>query len=273
MPHVPSLLRAATVVFLVFACRQGHAADFPWPIDAPRVAWHNGREIRGEEQRELTPDAVREIRHGYLANVSYLDAQIGKLLDELDRLSLADTTIVVFWSDHGYHLGEQTLWAKTSNFELDARVPLIIVLPKSRSAGTTTESLAELMDLYPTLVELCRLPKVKGLDGVSLAPVLSSPRKSVRKAALTQHPRPAYYQGAPETMGYSVRTDRFRYTEWRDWKSGNTIARELYDHGADPDETRNVAADPRLVRDVAACASELHRFNPVVRPGWRPVLP
>jgi len=92
-----------------------------WPTEAPRIAWHNGREILGEGKnaRELTDDAVREIRHGYLANISYLDAQIGKVLNELDRLQMTDRTIVVFWSDHGFHLGEHTLWAKTSNFELD----------------------------------------------------------------------------------------------------------------------------------------------------------
>ena len=243
-----------------------------WPKDAPRVAWHNGRELRGDEQRKLTPEAVREIRHGYLANVSYLDAQIGKVLDELDRLGLSDNTLIVFWSDHGYHLGEKTLWAKTSNFDLDARVPLIIAPPNHTSAGKTSESLAELLDLYPTLVELCGLPKVAGLEGVSLAPVLNSPRRSVRTAALTQHPRPAYYQGAPETMGYSVRNERFRYTEWRDWKTGETIARELYDHRADPEETRNVAGDPKRARDAARCAEQLQKLNPDVRPGWQPVL-
>jgi iduronate 2-sulfatase len=104
-------------------------------------------------------------------------------------------------------------------------------------------------------------------------PVLSSPRKSVRAAALTQHPRPAYFQGAPATMGYSVRTDRFRYTEWRDWKSGETTARELYDHRADPAETRNVALDSSRGREIARCAQQLRRFDPIVRPGWQPVLP
>ena len=244
-----------------------------WPADAPRVAWHNGREIRGNDQRPLTSEAIREIRHGYLANITYMDAQIGKVLDELDRLELTDKTVIVFWSDHGYHLGEHTLWAKTSNFDLDARVPLIIATPKMKAAGQTTDSLAELLDLYPTLVELCGLPKMPGLEGVSLAPVLASPRKEVRTAALSQHPRPAYYKGAPETMGYSIRTGRFRYTEWRDWKSGETVARELYDHRADPDETRNVADDSTHRRDVAECATQITKFNPIVRPGWKPVLP
>ena len=173
-----------------------------WPTDAPRVAWHNGREIRGDAERPLTPEAIREIRHGYLANITFMDAQIGKVLDELDRQQLTDSTVIVFCSDHGFHLGEHTLWAKISNFKLDARVPLLIATPKMKSAGKTTDSLAELLDLYPTLVELCNLPKAPGLDGVSLVPVLASPLESVRPAALSQHPRPAYYKGAPETMGY-----------------------------------------------------------------------
>jgi len=137
-----------------------------------------------------------------------------------------------------------------------------VAQPNQKSAGKTTESLAELLDVYPTLVELCGLPKVAGLEGVSLAPVLGSPRKSVRTAALTQHPRPAYYQGSPDTMGYSVRTGRFRYTEWREWKTGQTVARELYDHGADPAETRNLATESGWERAVAECAEQLSRLNP-----------
>ncbi|MBM3860324.1 MAG: sulfatase [Verrucomicrobia bacterium] len=241
-----------------------------WPQDAPRVAWHNSREILTEKGRELTPDAVREIRHGYLANISYLDAQLGKVIDELDRLQLAQNTIIVFWSDHGFHLGEHTLWAKTSNFELDARVPMFIAAPKIKAART--DALAELLDLYPTLVELCGLPMPKGLDGVSLVPVLKNPRRSIKPAALTQHPRPAYYKGAPETMGYSLRAQNFRYIEWRDWKTGAVVARELYDHKTDGSETRNVAADPSRAADVRNVAKLLEQFRPIVRPGWKPAL-
>jgi len=242
-----------------------------WPQDAPRVAWHNSREILTEKGRELTPDAVREIRHGYLANISYLDAQLGKVIDELDRLQLAQNTIIVFWSDHGFHLGEHTLWGKTSNFELDARAPMFIAAPKIKAART--DALAELLDLYPTLAELCGLPMPKGLDGVSLVPVLKNPRRSVKPAVLTQHPRPAYYKGAPETMGYSVRSDRFRYIEWRDWKTGAVVARELYDHKTDDAETHNVAADTRRADDLHECSRLLEQFRPIVRPGWKPVIP
>jgi iduronate 2-sulfatase len=240
-----------------------------WPLDAPRLAWHDSREILTTQGRTLSPEAIREIRHGYLANISYFDAQLGKVLDELDRLQLADSTVIVFWSDHGYHLGEQSLWAKTSNFELDARVPMLIAAP-GMANGSKTDALAELLDLYPTLVEVCGLPQPPGLEGTSLVPVLKDPKATVNESALTQHPRPAYYDRdsplAPAAMGYSLRTDRFRYTEWRDWKSGATAARELYDHQSDPDETRNVAADPRYADDLKKSAALLQSYQPFVHP-------
>ncbi|MCA9057743.1 MAG: sulfatase, partial [Planctomycetaceae bacterium] len=245
-----------------------------WPVDAPRIAWHDSREILGVKARTITEANVREMRHGYLANISYLDTQIGRVLDELKRLDLAESTIVVFWSDHGYHLGEQTLWAKTSNFELDARVPLIIAVPGMAQAGERTSSLAELTDLYPTLVELCGLPAGAGLDGVSLCPVLESPESSVRSGSLTQHPRPAYYDRTPDKqpthMGYSIRSDTHRYTEWRDWQTGRTTDRELYDHLHDPRETRNLAGDPSHSAVVRQHAELLNAQQPIVRPGWDP---
>lgn len=252
-----------------------------WPQDAPRIAWHDSRELlgtkKGGKTRKVTPEAVREMRHGYLANISYMDAQVGKVIDALDRLGLADSTVIVFWSDHGYHLGEQTLFAKTSNFELDARVPLIIATPQMKMAGQKTESLAELMDLYPTLAELCGLPQPAQTQGVSLVPVLQDVSASVRQAALTQHPRPAYYDREPDKtpthMGYSLRTATHRYTEWRDWKTGETTARELYDHGSDPDETRNLAGQTDQQEMVEKWATLLNGMNPLVKPGWTPVGP
>ena len=112
------------------------------------------------------------------------------MLDELDRLKLADRTVIVFCGDHGCHLGEHTQWAKTSNFEYDARVPLMLSTPKSTNSGQRTSSLVELLDLFPTLVELCGLPRPDGLEGISLVPVLNDVSKSVKPAAFTQHPRP-----------------------------------------------------------------------------------
>jgi iduronate 2-sulfatase len=220
------------------------------PAGAPEIAFHDSREILGPRAQQRVPTSAEaaEMRHGYFANISFLDAQLGKVLDALDRSGVADRTIIVFVGDHGYHLGEHGQWAKTSNFEYDARVPFFIGAPGNANAGQRTTSLVELLDLFPTLVELARLPVPKGLDGRSLVPILKDPAQSVKQAAFTQHPRPAYYDREPDkqpkAMGVSVRTASVRYTEWRDWKSGETIGRELYDSSQQPAELRNVVDDP-----------------------------
>lgn len=216
------------------------AANASPPRGCPEIALHNGRELIGQNKAP-TDEQAAELRHGYLAGISYLDAQVGRVVNALDQLGLAENTVIVFWSDHGFHLGEHGLWCKTSNFELDARVPLVIVPPGGRrEGGAASSSLVELLDLYPTLVELCGLPQPTGLEGKSLAPVLDDPSHTVKPAAYTQHPRPAYYQGQPEAMGVSVRTPRYRYTEWRGYDNGEVLARELYDHQTDPGENENV---------------------------------
>lgn len=224
-----------------------------WPKDAPRIAWHNSREILGSKPRKLSSEAVMEIRHGYLAAISYCDAQLGRVLNELKRLELEENTIVVFWSDHGYHLGEQTLWAKTSTFELDAGVPLIVAAPDMNDRGKPTDALAELLDLYPTLTDLCGLSAPDGVEGTSLVPVVNDPDARVKNGAYTQHPRPAYFKGRPDVMGRSVRTTRYRYTEWRNFETGEVIATELYDHKLDPLETANVAGDASHAGALAEC--------------------
>ena len=222
------------------------------PEGAPDIAFHDGRELRGVSPNQVTftPEQTAEIRHGYLAGISYLDAQLGRVLDALDQQGLAERTIIVFISDHGYHLGEHDLWAKTSNFERDARVPLLIAAPGTSQTSQRTASLVESLDLFPTLVELCGLPVPEQLAGMSLVPVLRNPKVTVKPVALTQHSRRAYFDrepfGVPEAMGYSARTDRVRYTEWRDWKSGAVVARELYDARDDPGETRNAIDAPPL---------------------------
>lgn len=214
------------------------------PKNVPKVALHNGRELLGTKGRKLTSNEVIELRTGYLAGISYLDAQVGKVIAELDRLGLSDNTIIVFWSDHGFHLGEHGLWCKTSNFENDAHVPLMISIPKMKQAGTSSDALVELLDLYPTLVELCNLPDSGPLEGKSLVPLFTDPTQQFKPAAYTQHPRPAYYKGNPQFMGVSVRTPRYRYTEWRDFKTGKVKAQELYDHKVDPDENNNIVDAP-----------------------------
>lgn len=230
------------------------------PRDVPQIALHDGREIRRsfKSRPDSTPtaeDAVA-LRHGYYAAISYADAQIGKVLNALNDAGLADNTVIVLWSDHGFHLGEHGLWAKTSNFELDARVPLMIAAP-GFPAGQRCSSLVELLDLYPTLVDLCDLPaprlpeKLDQVEGKSLKPLLNDPSRAVKKAAFTWHPRPAYPAAgaSPDAMGFSIRTADYRYTEWRDFRTNQLVARELYDHRSDPGENRNTA-DLEKNRDV-----------------------
>jgi len=242
------------------------------PNGAPELAFHDSTEILGPKGKQVpfTPEQAAEVRHGYYANTSYMDEQLGKVLAALDAHKLAGNTVIVFLSDHGYHIGEHGLWGKTSCFELDARVPLIVVPPRSANAGKSTKALAELIDLYPTLADLCGLTPPKGLEGKSLVSVLEDPTTSVKPAAFTQHPRPAYFdrteKGVPEAMGYSIRTDRVRYTEWRDWATGKVIARELYEHAKDPGELRNVIDSPS---DAEALKDAVQLLNEQVPPAKR----
>jgi len=236
------------------------------PKNVPPIAMHDAREImRAFKKRKggrPTPDDVINLRHGYYAATSYVDAQVGKVIAALDKLGLAENTVIVLWSDHGFHLGEQALWAKTSNFELDARVPMIIVTPK-HAGGQRCTSMVELLDLYPTLTDLCGLPTPGFVDGVSLRPVLDDPNAAVHEAAFTWHPRPAYPQRAdPQVMGYSMRTPRYRYTEWRDFKTGKVQASELYDHTHDPREMDNIVDRDDMNETVASLATKLAKTHP-----------
>ena len=229
------------------------------PKNVPPIALHDGRELMRGFKDGLNDDQVLALRHGYYAATSYLDAQVGRVLDELDALGLRENTIVVFWSDHGFHLGEHDLWCKTSNFELDARVPMIISVPHQKTAGECSDALVELLDLYPTLADLCGLSAPDNLEGKSLKPVLEDSSAKVKPAAFTQHPRPAYPPGRnnPDVMGYSMRTDRFRYTEWRKYQGGQIVAKELYDHQGDPQENNNLAEDPAMTETVRKLAARL----------------
>ncbi|MSR32661.1 MAG: DUF229 domain-containing protein [Gemmataceae bacterium] len=235
------------------------------PKGAPQFAFHDNREVLGIPPNQVTPNASQfaEMRHGYFANISYMDAQVGKVLKALQDNKLADKTLVVFVSDHGYHLGEHSLWAKTSCFELDARVAMIFAGPEKVARGKASTSLVELVDLFPTINELCGLKPPGKLDGVSLVPVLADPNRLVKDGAFTQHPRPAYFdrteKGTPDSMGYSVRTANGRFTEWRDWKSGKVLAAEYYDHLRDPGELINQVDTPALEKERNSAKEILHR--------------
>jgi uncharacterized sulfatase len=198
----------------------------------------------------VTEEQAREAKRAYYATITFVDAQVGKLLDALDRLKLADRTIVVFWSDHGYLVGEHGLWMKQSLFEESARVPLIIAAPGQKARGQASPRTVELLDLYPTLADLAGLQPPKGLHGASLTPLLDDPAAAWQRPAFTQVWRGTF-------PGHSVRTERWRYTEWANGKQGV----ELYDHNADPHEYTNLASDPKY----AAVVQELREL---VRKNW-----
>jgi len=179
--------------------------------------------------------------------VSYVDAQVGRVLDALDRLGLAERTIVVLWGDHGYSLGEGDHWCKATNFERDTRVPLVIRAPGMAHPGLATEALVELVDVYPTLAEAAGVPAPADLAGRSLMPQLADPLAPGRDVALSQFARP-FRNADPEVMGYSLRSPAHRYTRWVEWPSRRTITEELYAYPTPPPgqpfvEERNLIAD------------------------------
>jgi iduronate 2-sulfatase len=243
-----------------------------WPAKSPEVAGHNGQELMRSFDTKLDEEQVALLREGYYAAVSYMDAQVGKVLDALDRLGLAENTIIVFWSDHGYHLGEKGLWCKNSCFDLDTRVPLIIRTPGQKKSQIS-QSLVELVDLYPTLLELCGFPSVEplpaqSLQGKSLVPILKNPKMEVRKAAFSQNMRPTNAKlHEREAMGYTIRTEGYRFTQWAKWVVGmalpsNTdiLAEELYDLDSDPHEMINLALDPKFKGVKEDCRKQLSQL-------------
>lgn len=241
------------------------------PVDAPAYAPQFGGELRQysdiPEQGALDAELQRTLIHGYHAAVSYMDAQLGRVLDELDRLDLAGNTLVVLWGDHGWHLGDHGMWCKHTNYEEANRIPLLVVAPGVTRPGTRTRALAETVDLYPTLVELAGLPAPQGLqrlDGHSLVPILKRPSTRGREAVFHVYPRAPRDRGP--ILGRAVRTARYRLVEWK--KPGAdpaTAELELYDYRRDPGETRNVAGE-RL--DVVAHLRALLAAQPEALPQW-----
>ncbi|MGI9174053.1 MAG: sulfatase [Rhodothermales bacterium] len=245
------------------------------PEGAPDLALTNWGELRNyhgiPEEGPLSDSLARTLIHGYYASVSYTDAQVGRVLDELDRLGLAENTIVVLWGDHGWKLGEYGDWCKHTNFELDTRAPLVVRAP-NMEAGQKTDALVEFVDIYPTLTELAGLPLPAHLQGTSFAPLLDDPGRPWKGAAFSQYPRrfPSMRSPEPEdweslVMGYSVRTDRWRYTRWQRGPQDaptDVVARELYDLSEGPAPTINLAGRPEYVALVDS-------LDAVLSAGWR----
>ncbi len=207
-------------------------------------------------ESEIPPEQQRRLLHGYYACIGFVDAQIGRLLAELDRLGLAEKTIVVVLGDHGMHLGENGQWGKLTNFEAATRVPLIIAAPGARAPGTATDALVELVDLYPSLCDLAGLPRPARLEGHSFADLVHEPDRPGKDAAISQYPR-------GDVMGYSLRTRRYRFTRWPAGQAtGGIEALELYDHAADPGETVNLAGRAEYEPVIERLAARLDA-------GWR----
>ena len=245
------------------------------PKGSPVFAVHGDAELRSySDQHDLpwpweeAPDRERqkEIKHGYYASVSYIDAQVGRLLDELEALGLDGNTILVLGWDHGWKLGEHNSWGKMTNYEVDTRVPLIIAGAGVEAKGSRSRALTEFVDIYPTLCEMAGLPVPGKLHGTSMVPLLEDPSREWKEAAFSQY---LYGRFGPsetrekERMGYAMRTDRYRYVEWYEWEGesgtrGAFIASELYDHATDPLENLNLAVDTSNTPLVSGLSERLN---------------
>ena len=236
------------------------------PQGAPDYAILPGGELRnysGIPGGTIPDDLALQLKHGYFAAISYMDAQVGKVLDELDRLGISQNTIVILWGDHGWKLGEHDAWCKHSNVENDVNSTLLLAVPGMKTGGQHTDALVEFVDIYPTLSELAGLPLPAHLEGTSFKPLLEHPQLPWKTAAFSQYPR-AVKGGL---MGYSMRTARYRFTVWVGRKDHTRVdAVELYDHETDPQENQNVAPDPANVALVAKLMAQWQQ-------GWQGAKP
>lgn len=238
------------------------------PKDAPAIAFHSWQELRGyrdvPDSGAMTVDQEKQIMHGYYACISYIDAQIGKVMHQLDSLGLSENTIIVLWGDHGYHLGEQDLWCKSTNFELDTRVPLIIAAPGMEGNGRNTNVIVETVDIYPTLVDLCHIQGGSNLSGKSLSLLLNNPSAPWDRVAFSQFVRP--YQAinqshAPTHIGYSVRSNEWRCTYWYRLADNGIESKELYFMGNGISETVNVSGQPQVAAIERKLAQLIERYR------------
>jgi len=242
------------------------------PVDAPEYAvLPNDGEVRAYKgvppSGPIPPEIQHKLKQAYFAGVSYSDAQIGRVLAELDRLNLRSNTIIVLWGDHGWKLGEHMAWGKHSNVENDLNAPLIFAAPGSKNAGTHSDALVEFVDIYPTLCDLAGIPLPRNLEGTSLKPLLDNPKLAWKTAAFSQYPRNAGKTGVGKLMGYTMRTDRYRFTVWVGNNDHSKVeATELYDHQTDPQENYNLAKKPENADLVAKLMEQWEK-------GWRGAIP
>lgn len=255
-PHLP--FNAPKKYWDLYDRDKINLADNPFrPKGAPDIALNNWGELRSyvgiPKEGPVSDEMARSLVHGYYACVSYTDALIGRLLDELKRLELTDNTIIVLWGDHGWNLREHGLWCKHCNFETALLSPLIVVDP-AMHGGKRTSALTEFVDIYPALCELANLPLPIHLQGTSFVPLMKNPQRPWKAAAFSRW-----------KTGDSIRTKRYRYSEWKD-DENNITDRMLYDHKLDPNENINIAEDPRNAHIVK-------RLSALLKAGYKAVLP
>lgn len=262
-PHLP--FNAPLKYWELYKRENIDLADNPFrPKGAPDVALHNWGELRHyyniPKEGPLPDDLARTLIHGYYACVSCTDAQIGRILAELERLGLSDNTVVVLWGDHGWQLGEHGLWCKHCNFETSLHSPLIVKAPWIKGGGKTN-ALTEFVDIFPSLCDLCGLPVPGHLEGTSFVPLMKNPDRLWKKAAFSRY-----------IKGDSIRTDRYRYTEWTKDESVpgaplklTQYARMLYDHNLDPHENVNIS-------ELQENRELVTQLSKMLKDGWRAFL-
>jgi iduronate 2-sulfatase len=283
------------------------ATETDAPENGAAMGLHASFELRTRagipKSGPLGPELSRTLKHAYLASTSYVDAQIGLLVEALEEAGIRDNTIIIVWGDHGWHLGDMGVWGKATNYEIATRVPLMISVPGMKTRGAKTDALVELVDIFPTLCELADVPLPEHLEGHSFVKLLDKPDQPWKKAAFSQYPNPALRewaanplsQGMRETwfgplikdveqriinqqgekwnrelfeqylMGYTMRTDRYRLVVWRDHRdlAAEPVFVELFDHETDPHETKNIAAVNPAI--VTALSKQLEA-------GWKSAL-
>ncbi|HBC89484.1 MAG TPA: iduronate sulfatase [Lentisphaeria bacterium] len=263
-PHLP--FNAPKKYWDMYTPEKVKLAENPFaPKNATEYSLSNFGELRmyqGMPKKDpVQDDLAYKLVQGYQASVSYTDAQLGRLLNELDALGLRENTIVILWGDHGWKLGEHGEWCKHTNFENDTNAPLIMSIPGMGNANKRSDALVEFVDIYPTLSELCGLPLPQHLEGTSFVPLLEKPEAPWKNAAFSQFPR----KGG-KVMGYTMKTADFRYTEWKEKETGKVLARELYDHRKDYAENNNVSGEQEYSENV-------RQLGEMMKAGWKSAMP
>ncbi len=242
------------------------------PNNAPPFSVNTLKEIKGYSDFKDTPSPsegsinkknARLLKHGYYASVSYVDAQVGKLIEKLKKLGIYDNTIIVLWGDHGYKLGEHNGWTKFTNYNIDTHVPFIIKSNDARHNHKTINQFVEMVDVFPTLCDLTGLEIPENIHGMSALPIMNDNSKKGKEAVFAQFLKESYWAvpEGNEQMGYSILTDDFHYIAWQDWKSKDWGVTELYDLNKDPNENVNVAENQSY-------ASIVHMLDKRLHAGW-----